>query len=62
MNKRVKTRKIWKPIVQLTFIIIGLIPGYTQGINYWHHWSDIMTGYSVGVIFAFLVTKYVAKL
>jgi len=57
-----KTKLSFKLIIQLIILIIGLVPGYTQGINYWHHWSDIMTGYSVGAITAILVMKYVRKL
>jgi membrane-associated phospholipid phosphatase len=48
-------------MIETIVVLIGLIPGYTQGMTYWHHFDDIITGYSVGAITAFLVAKYVAK-
>lgn len=45
--------------LQTCVLIIGLIPGFTQGINYWHHWSDIATGYSVGALTAYLIINYI---
>ncbi len=50
-----------KLMIQTIVVLIGSTPGYTQGITYWHHFDDIITGYSVGAIIAFLVAKYVAK-
>ncbi|XP_054152414.1 phospholipid phosphatase 1-like [Oppia nitens] len=55
---RLKLKTNWIYLTQLTVFIIGLIPGITQGINYWHHWSDIGTGYSVGAITAYLIINY----
>lgn len=44
-------------IIQITVICIGLVPGLTQVNNYWHHWSDVLTGYIVGGFFALLVQR-----
>ena len=46
-------------VVQMCVLLIGLIPGLTQGINYWHHWSDIATGFGVGGLTAYLIINYV---
>ncbi|CAG2112158.1 unnamed protein product [Medioppia subpectinata] len=44
--------------IQCIIFILGMIPGFTQGYIYWHHWSDIGTGYSVGALIAYLAINY----
>ncbi|KAI1286481.1 Phospholipid phosphatase 3 [Halotydeus destructor] len=41
-------------IGQLLFLLVGCYPGVTQYRNYWHHWTDVFTGYVVGTVIAFL--------
>lgn len=31
---------------------IGLFPGFTQYLNHWHHWSDVLVGQLVGMLMA----------
>lgn len=31
---------------------LGLFPGFTQYLNHWHHWSDVLVGQLVGLLMA----------
>jgi phosphatidate phosphatase len=41
-----------KSICQVFTLLVGFYPGITQGQNYWHHWSDVATGYAAGSVIA----------
>lgn len=41
-----------KALAFSTLIGLGLFPGFTQYLNHWHHWSDVLVGQSVGFLLA----------
>lgn len=41
-----------KALTCSTIIGLGLFPGFTQYLNHWHHWSDVLVGQSVGLLMA----------
>lgn len=41
-----------KALVCSTLIGFGLFPGFTQYLNHWHHWSDVLVGQLVGLLMA----------
>lgn len=41
-----------KALVCSILIGFGLFPGFTQYLNHWHHWSDVLVGQSVGILMA----------
>ncbi|RWS15799.1 lipid phosphate phosphohydrolase 3-like protein, partial [Dinothrombium tinctorium] len=36
-----KNTNLLKPTIQVLLLFFGLIPGLTQILNHWHHWSDV---------------------
>lgn len=45
-------RNLPPSVLQLLLILLGLLPGMSQGISYWHHWHDVLVGYAVGIVAA----------
>lgn len=41
-----------KALTCTTLIILSLFPGFTQYLNHWHHWSDVLVGQTVGFLLA----------
>lgn len=41
-----------KALACSVLIGVGLFPGFTQYLNHWHHWSDVLVGQSVGFLMA----------
>lgn len=41
-----------KALVCSVLIGLGLFPGFTQYLNHWHHWSDVLVGQLVGFLMA----------
>lgn len=41
-----------KALVCSVLIGLGLFPGFTQYLNHWHHWSDVLVGQLVGLLLA----------
>lgn len=48
-----------KPLIQMFTTLVGLYPGASQVNNYWHHPSDVATGYAAGGLIACLNYYYV---
>jgi len=46
-------------IFQLFSLLIGMYPGLTQCMNYWHHWDDVAVGYLLGAVSAFVSYFYI---
>lgn len=41
-----------RSVSQVAALLLGFYPGITQVNNYWHHWSDVATGYIAGAAVA----------
>lgn len=41
-----------KALACSVLIGLGLFPGFTQYLNHWHHWSDVLVGQLVGLLLA----------
>lgn len=41
-------------VIQSIIIISGLYPGYTQATRYWHFWSDVFAGYTIGAATSYI--------
>lgn len=46
-----------KALACSVLFMAGLFPGFTQYLNHWHHWSDVLVGQSVGVLMAVAAFK-----
>ncbi|KAG4076266.1 hypothetical protein HA402_014815 [Bradysia odoriphaga] len=46
-----------KALACSVLIMAGLFPGFTQYLNHWHHWSDVLVGQSVGLLMAVAAFK-----
>jgi phosphatidate phosphatase len=40
--------------VMTCLILKGIYPGLTQWKNYWHHWDDVVAGYILGIVTAYI--------
>lgn len=45
-------RSLTRASCQVIVLLVGTYPGITQIQNYWHHLSDVLTGYAAGVTIA----------
>lgn len=43
---------IFKATISCFILAVGLFPGFTQVLNHWHHWSDVLVGQIVGIVLA----------
>lgn len=59
LQENMATRNLYVHGVQFALLMAGVYPGITQGRNYWHHWSDVAVGQSLGLVAAFIVNYYV---
>ena len=46
-----------KPLAQLTLISLGLACSFTRISDYFHHWSDVLAGYMLGVALAYYTVR-----
>lgn len=46
-------------LVKIFVGLYGLYPGVTQGICFFHHWTDVITGHLTGAFFAYFAFYYV---
>ncbi|ALC44262.1 CG11438 [Drosophila busckii] len=54
--------KLLKHLLQFLFVMFGWYVSLTRITDYWHHWSDVLAGVLLGVLFAWLTSIYVADL
>ncbi|XP_030371856.1 putative phosphatidate phosphatase [Scaptodrosophila lebanonensis] len=54
--------KLLKHLLQFLFVMLAWYASLTRITDFWHHWSDVLSGVVLGAIFAFLTTIYVADL
>lgn len=54
--------KLLKHLLQFLFVMFGWYVSLTRITDYWHHWSDVLAGALLGVLFAWLTAVYVADL
>lgn len=47
-------------LAQLPFLLLGTVPGASQAIVKWHHWSDVLSGYALAFIHYVLYRKFIA--
>ncbi|KAJ6219306.1 hypothetical protein RDWZM_005118 [Blomia tropicalis] len=45
-------RLILSMFIELSIFLVYLYPGYTQWLIYWHHLTDVLTGFTVGIFIA----------
>lgn len=43
-----KSNTLLIPLIQYIIFLIGIFPGLTQIVNYWHHWNDVLSGFVIG--------------
>ena len=48
-------RKILAIILDFVIFILYLYPGYTQWMIYWHFLTDVLSGFSAGILLALLI-------
>lgn len=54
--------KLLKHLLQFLFVMFGWFVSLTRITDYWHHWSDVLAGGVLGVLFAWLTAVYIADL
>ncbi|XP_016972106.1 putative phosphatidate phosphatase [Drosophila rhopaloa] len=54
--------KLLKHLLQFLFVMFGWYVSLTRITDYYHHWSDVLAGAAMGVVFAWLTSAYVADL
>lgn len=54
--------KLLKHLLQFLFVMFGWYVSLTRITDYWHHWSDVLAGALLGVLFAWLTSVYVTDL
>ncbi|XP_034104035.1 putative phosphatidate phosphatase [Drosophila albomicans] len=54
--------KLLKHLLQFLFVMFGWYVSLSRITDYWHHWSDVLAGVFLGVLFAWLTSVYVADL
>ena len=47
-------RSLVRSTVQAALLLTGLHAGVTQAQRFWHHWTDVVTGYAVGAALSLL--------
>ncbi|XP_016959356.1 putative phosphatidate phosphatase [Drosophila biarmipes] len=57
-----RVSKLLKHLLQFLFVMFGWYVSLTRITDYYHHWSDVLAGTALGVVFAWLTTAYVADL
>ncbi|KAH8261143.1 hypothetical protein KR044_003930 [Drosophila immigrans] len=54
--------KLLKHLLQFFFVMFGWYVSLSRITDYWHHWSDVLAGVFLGVVFAWLTSVFVADL
>lgn len=57
-----RVSKLLKHLLQFLFVMFGWYVSLTRITDYYHHWSDVLAGAVMGVVFACLTSAYVADL
>ncbi|XP_068149096.1 putative phosphatidate phosphatase [Drosophila tropicalis] len=57
-----RVSKLLKHLLQFLFVMFGWYVALSRITDYWHHWSDVLAGVVLGVLFAWLTSVYVADL
>nr|XP_044249889.1 phospholipid phosphatase 1 [Drosophila takahashii] len=57
-----RVSKLLKHLLQFLFVMFGWYVSLTRITDYYHHWSDVLAGAVLGVVFAWLTSAYVADL
>ncbi|KAI8037899.1 hypothetical protein M5D96_009400 [Drosophila gunungcola] len=52
--------KLLKHLLQFLFVMFGWYVSLTRITDYHHHWSDVLAGAALGVVFAWLTSAYKA--
>jgi phosphatidate phosphatase len=53
-----KKTTLFKPLLQISVILLGVLCALTRIFDYWHHWGDVLTGMAIGTIVAtFIVSR-----
>ncbi|KAH8335130.1 hypothetical protein KR074_012462 [Drosophila pseudoananassae] len=57
-----RVSKLLKHLLQFLFVMFGWYVSLTRITDYYHHWSDVLAGSVLGVVFAWLTAVYVTDL
>ncbi|EDV52761.1 putative phosphatidate phosphatase [Drosophila erecta] len=57
-----RVSKLLKHLLQFLFVMFGWYVSLTRIMDYHHHWSDVLAGAALGVVFAWLTSAFVADL
>jgi len=51
-----------RPLLQISALMLSWVTGLSRVSDYKHHWSDVLTGFLIGIISASLTARYVSTL
>ncbi|KAL4703101.1 hypothetical protein ACJJTC_018138 [Scirpophaga incertulas] len=57
-----KGSKLFKHALQLILILMAWYTVMTRVSDYKHHWSDVLAGFSIGMLYAIVVFLFVSNL
>ncbi|KAH8371375.1 hypothetical protein KR093_007108 [Drosophila rubida] len=57
-----RVSKLLKHLLQFLFVMFGWYVALSRITDYWHHWSDVLAGVLLGVLFAWLTAVHIADL
>lgn len=52
--------KLFKPFIQFLCLLITVYISLSRVFDYHHHWSDVLFGFVIGAIMAYLIARYVS--
>jgi len=54
--------KLLKPFIQFLCLLLAIYTSMSRIFDYYHHWSDVLFGFIMGAIMAYLIARYVSKI
>lgn len=57
-----RASKLLKHLLQFIFVVFAWFVALTRIADYWHHWSDVLSGALLGTFIAVIVTIFIADL
>ncbi|XP_054706954.1 putative phosphatidate phosphatase [Uloborus diversus] len=63
LEKRIswKSSKLLKPFIQYLFLLIGLLTALSRIADHKHHWSDVLTGFILGLVVCLIMVFKVSN-
>ncbi len=57
-----KESKFLKMLIQAVLVLLALYTGFSRVSDYKHHWSDVLAGFFLGTMVAFVIVFKVSQL